>query len=147
MRCDGCRPWSATSSRTVVRRVSKAERRGRILSLSLGCLAVQPYGMATRTPYSMQGNLYSFFRWEPAPILVCVEDLTEDLDYVSKKCTSTTRLPYSLHSPLLLTVHSSRPAGFRLQRRPLPIATAGPAHTDYTTVCAGEDAWCMRSGR
>ena len=27
-----------------------------------------------------------FFRWEPAPILVCVdlEDLTEDLDYVSK---------------------------------------------------------------
>jgi hypothetical protein len=21
-----------------------------------------------------------FFRWEPAPILVCVEDLTEDLD-------------------------------------------------------------------
>jgi hypothetical protein len=42
-----------------------------------------------------------FFRWEPAPILVCVEDLTEDLDYVSKKCTSTTRLPYSLHSPLL----------------------------------------------
>jgi hypothetical protein len=33
-----------------------------------------------------------FFRWEPAPILVCVEDLTEDLDYVSKKCTSTTRL-------------------------------------------------------
>ena len=36
--------------------------------------------------------LQSFFRWEPAPILVCVEDLTEDLDYVSKKCTSTTRL-------------------------------------------------------
>eukprot|EP01047_Picozoa_sp_COSAG01_P086345 COSAG01_NODE_19374_length_1013_cov_2.296499_2_plen_50_part_01 len=33
----------------------------------------------------------TFFRWEPAPILVCVEDLTEDLDYVSKKCTSTTR--------------------------------------------------------
>ena len=25
-----------------------------------------------------------FFRWEPAPILVCVEDPTEDLDYVSK---------------------------------------------------------------
>jgi hypothetical protein len=42
-----------------------------------------------------------FFRWEPAPILVCVEDLIEDLDYVSKKCTSTTRLPYSLHFPLL----------------------------------------------
>ena len=42
-----------------------------------------------------------FFRWEPAPILVCVEDPTEDLDYVSKKCTSTTRVPYSLHFPLL----------------------------------------------
>ena len=41
------------------------------------------------------------FRWEPAPILVCVEDLTEDLDYVSKKCTSMTRVPYSLHFPLL----------------------------------------------
>eukprot|EP01047_Picozoa_sp_COSAG01_P005475 COSAG01_NODE_188_length_22632_cov_15.284915_2_plen_81_part_00 len=26
----------------------------------------------------------NFFRWEPAPILVCVEDPTEDLDYVSK---------------------------------------------------------------
>eukprot|EP01047_Picozoa_sp_COSAG01_P071150 COSAG01_NODE_10968_length_2037_cov_6.792054_3_plen_51_part_01 len=32
---------------------------------------------------------------------MCVEDPTEDLDYVSKKCTSTTRLPYSLHFPLL----------------------------------------------
>ena len=45
-----------------------------------------------------------FFRWEPAPILVCVADLTEDLDYVSKKCTSMTRVPYykySLHFPLL----------------------------------------------
>eukprot|EP01047_Picozoa_sp_COSAG01_P024856 COSAG01_NODE_1551_length_9933_cov_19.737848_1_plen_32_part_10 len=32
---------------------------------------------------------------------MCVEDPTEDLDYVSKKCTSTTRVPYSLHFPLL----------------------------------------------
>eukprot|EP01047_Picozoa_sp_COSAG01_P063580 COSAG01_NODE_8261_length_2852_cov_6.151471_3_plen_88_part_01 len=51
------------------------------------------------TPISLGKSI--FFRWEPAPILVCVEDLTEDLDYVSKKCTSTTQLPYSLHFPLL----------------------------------------------
>jgi hypothetical protein len=25
----------------------------------------------------------TFFRWEPAPILVCVEDLTEDLDWTT----------------------------------------------------------------
>jgi hypothetical protein len=47
-----------------------------------------------------------FFRWEPAPIPSwcvyydsTVEDLTEDLDYVSKKCTSTARVPYSLQFP------------------------------------------------